>query len=405
MPTFRPLAATALVLTTLAAPASVCAQLFTDLRSTQFSYVAGVASTPNGPSVVGAGGNDVFATSRWTPATGKVAINELHTEPYPFIPEDISADGRVIVGRGAGVHERFRPSAYRWTQDAGLQELTSNIRDTTFSVRTRVSEDGTAVSGFGASAGFRWTQATGTVFIGAKLDGIDVISRENPLFMPNAMSRNGSVVVGMNTVDPFQIGEASRWTAETGLAGLGYLFNNGAPEASVATGVTGNGSVIVGTGFSEETYSEAFRWTESGGMMSLGILPGGRSSVAFGISADGGRIFGGTIFGNSSFVADPFVWTARAGMRRLVDLLIERGAADELAGWQLRDITAFSADGRYVVGRGIGPDGSQAYWLADLGLSPVPEPSTLGLFAVAGLLACIALRRHAQARRIGVRES
>jgi probable HAF family extracellular repeat protein len=369
------------------------AQLFTDLRSTQFIRVPGVASTSHGPVVLGVGeGGDALVTSRWTPAGGKVIIPELQTGPYPFIPEDLSANGTVIVGRGAGTLEPYRPSAYRWTEKDGLQELTPNIHDASFSVRTRVSGDGSTVSGFGASAGFRWRKETGTVSLGAKLDGIEVISPDNPLFFPNAMSWDGSVIAGMNTVSPFQPGEASRWTEETGLVGLGFLFNSGPEEGSVATGITANGSIIVGTGSADETYSEAFRWIEGQGMQSLGVLPGGSSSYAVGISADGGRIFGGSRMGNLPFDNDPFVWTARDGMRRLVEILTERGAGDELAGWNLDDITAFSADGRFVVGRGTGPDGRQGFWMADIGMSPVPEPSTVGLFAATGLLVFVALR-------------
>lgn len=370
------------------------AQLFTDLRSTQFSYVAGVVSTFQGPVVIGAGGDEGFTTSRWSAVTGKVPILSLHTEPYPFRPEDVSTNGKVIVGRGAGFYEPVRPSAYRWTEQTGLQELTSNIRDTTFSVRTRVSGDGSTVTGFGASAAFRWTQSTGTTFIGAALNGIEVINHDNPLFFPNAISRNGTVIAGMNTVDPFQMGEASKWTQETGLVGLGFLFNNGTEETSVATGITGNGSVIVGTGVSDGQYSEAFRWTASGGMESLGVMPGGSSSFATGITGDGGRIFGGTIFADHPFTPDPFVWTARDGMRSLTDVLLDRGAGSELQGWQLLDITAFTADGRYVVGHGIGPDGGQGFYLADLGFSPVPEPAMIALVAGAGLLSLAVIRRR-----------
>jgi uncharacterized membrane protein len=390
----RPLI-TAMVLLGFATSPSLQAQVFTDLRSIPFVHLAGVASTSQGPEVVGTIGNDVLQTVRWTRSTGPVVIAGLQTEPYPFIPEGLSADGKVIVGRGAGTGDNlFRPSAYRWTEQTGLQELTSNIRDSGFSERTRVSADGTTVSGFGATAGFRWTEQTGTVLIGAKLNGIDDVSAANPLFFPKALSSDGSVLVGTNTADPFQRGEASRWTEATGLVGLGPVFNNGAEETGVATGVSGNGAVIVGTGYIGEDFSEAFRWTETGGMMALGLLPGGGSSFAVGISTDGGRIFGGTVDAAHPFSSSPFVWTAANGMRSLVDELTSLGAGADVAGWQLGTIAAFSNDGRFVVGRGIGPDGTQGLWLADLGMSPVPEPSAVGVAAAAGLLGFIAFRRR-----------
>lgn len=372
--------------------ASAHAQVFTDLTAVHFNEVAGVASTFQGPLVVGRGGafSDSFDVLRWTRSTGAVVIPGLPSDGYPFRPEDISASGKVIVGRGAGVFEPVRPTAYRWTSESGAQPLTHNIRDAIFSVRTRVSGDGSTVSGFGASYAFRWTQETGTVFIGGKVD--EPVTPDNPIFFANALSWDGSVIAGMNTLSPFELGEASLWTEQTGLVGLGFLFNNGA-ENSTATGITGDGRIVVGTGITDG-YSEAFRWTEGGGMVGLGVVNGGARSFANGISADGGRIFGGTIFANNPFQSDPFVWEAHTGVRRLVDVLADRGAGDELTGWQLRDIMGFSADGRYVVGRGVGPGGGQSFWLADLGVSPVPEPSTIGLFAAAGLLTFAALRRR-----------
>ena len=51
----------------------------------------------------------------------------------------------------------------------------------------------------------------------------------------------------------------------------GGVFNSG------ANAVSGDGSVVVGTG-SSASGSQAFRWTAGGGMVGLGFLPGGNLS-------------------------------------------------------------------------------------------------------------------------------
>src|ERR1035441_5899156 len=57
------------------------------------------------------------------------------------------------------------------------------------------------------------------------------------------------------------------------------------------TGVSGDGSVVVGTGgiqpYEGGNLYYAFRWTASSGTVGLGHLPGDTSSTATGVSADG----------------------------------------------------------------------------------------------------------------------
>src|SRR5262245_47092881 len=64
--------------------------------------------------------------------------------------------------------------------------------------------------------------------------------------------------------------------------------------SSFATGVSADGSVVVGSSSSATSGPnpddrEAFRWTAATGMVGLGFLPGGTfsDSGAFGVSADG----------------------------------------------------------------------------------------------------------------------
>ncbi len=93
--------------------------------------------------------------------------------------------------------------------------------------------------------------------------------------------------------------------------GLGDL--PGGDFNSQASGVSGDGSVIVGTGSSESDF-EAFRWTKETGMVGLGALPGGISSFAAGVSADGAVVVGTS---RSPSRGDAVRWTTGGGISSL----------------------------------------------------------------------------------------
>src|SRR5438105_11770566 len=102
----------------------------------------------------------------------------------------------------------------------------------------------------------------------------------------------------------------------TSFTRLGFL-----PGAlySDAFAVSASGAVVAGVG-QINGHDRAFRWTSSGGMIDLGVLPrpGYDISGAFGITPDGVTIVGGS---QNSMSPDPsghsFRWTAATG---LVDL-------------------------------------------------------------------------------------
>ena len=150
-----------------------------------------------------------------------------------------------------------------------------------------------------------------------------------------------------------------------------------------ATGVSADGNVVIGFSAGELAASQAFRWTSEEGMVGLGYFPeGGFSSIAMAASADGSRI-AGRHADNSGYEA--FLWTAEAGMERVMDLLVKQGATG-LEGWRLTAVEDISGDGRWVVGNGVNPAGRTEAFLADL--APVPLPPTVWLLS-AGLLSLI----------------
>src|SRR5439155_21869139 len=92
-------------------------------------------------------------------------------------------------------------------------------------------------------------------------------------------------------------GHAFRWTAGTGMVGLG---------AGMARGVSADGSTIVGS-----NGLGAFRWTANSGMTSLGFLPDDNTSWADGVSGDGSVVFGRASIGDGDVA---FLWTHDSGM-------------------------------------------------------------------------------------------
>src|ERR1017187_8396064 len=173
------------------------------------------------------------------------------------------------------------------------------------------------------------------------------------------VSGDGSVVVGTGGIQPYEGGnlyQAFRWTAGSGMVGLG------GDNFSFASGVSGDGSVVVGTsGYSTSGYvgpigSQAFRWTAGSGMVVLGYLPGGTYSAPNGISADGSVIVGSS---SSAFGSQAFRWTAGSGMV---------GWA-YVPGGTYSSANGISADGSVIVGSSYSPSGNQAFrWTAGSGM-------------------------------------
>ena len=60
-----------------------------------------------------------------------------------------------------------------------------------------------------------------------------------------------------------------------------------------------------------------------------------------------------------------FVWTPWDGMTRLEDVLAANGATG-LAGWSLEEAHGISADGQWIVGTGINPNGNPQAFLANV---------------------------------------
>jgi probable HAF family extracellular repeat protein len=213
--------------------------------------------------------------------------------------------------------------------------------------------------------------------------------------------------------------EAYVWSADSGLIRLGVLPGK---DYSYATGVSSDGSVVVGTAARSGSpdFERAFQWTvEDGIVEDLGVIFG--DAAATDVSADGAVVVGWS--GVQSSVPSNFRAFRRTdalGMKAL-----EGGAVDKFGHYHTI-ANSVSADGSLIVGQdrngfyavvwdhgeftsiappgsassaaeGISPDGSvivgwmrestpgQAFRWAEDGmerLSPVPLPGTRGSIAM-----------------------
>jgi probable HAF family extracellular repeat protein len=321
-------------------------------------------------------------------------------------PYGISADGSTVVGESGG-------EAFRWTAATGLQPLGKFGGDATYA--TAVSADGSVVTAFAdpygfppRSKGLRWTAAAGYQSIGnLATDGSGMES------VPQAISPDGSVVVGYASTDQSYDRMAFRWTA-AGMQGLGRM--PGSSRNDGTTGVSADGATIVGTEMMDTAplTTRGFRWTAATGMQPLDQpIFGSTSTRVNGISADGSTIIGllrtddnaevavrwtsagldvlgdlpggslasahanavsadGSVIVGIAATADrttAFIWDAGHGMRALDEVLHDDYGVD-VSGWRLASASGVSADGKVICGVDVFGRG----WVATLG-DPVPPPA------------------------------
>jgi len=183
-----------------------------------------------------------------------------------------------------------------------------------------------------------------------------------------AMTAFGFHVVGYRRLTSAGGTNAFRWTEATGMVSLGDLA--GGNVASDAMAVNDNGSVIVGVS-SSVNGNEAFIWRSATGMVGMGDLNGGSfASQANGISGDGETVVGFGTTGLGVFDTQAFIWTQASGMRRLRDVLIEQGASIP-ADVALSTATSISNDGRIISGVSYGTS-RNSVWIARLGTATTP---------------------------------
>ena len=244
------------------------------------------------------------------------------------IARGVSADGTTVAG-GAVIQLGQGGQAWRWSASTGMVGLGFILPSEPFSVATAVNKDGSVIVGIGEPQGgpyeaFRWTASTGMV-------GLGVLPNPGVLVGPigsigYGVNADGSVVVGIGTGGEFT--QAFRWTASTGMTSIGFVYN----YVSTPVSVSADGSAVVST----DENGQVFRWTAASGMVGLGCFVVG-TCQANGVSANGKVIVG------EADNVGAFRWTQETGFTDL----------GQAPGGQVgccSGANAANADGSIVVG-------------------------------------------------------
>jgi probable HAF family extracellular repeat protein len=213
----------------------------------------------------------------------------------------VSANGLVVVGTSctaSGVQ------AFRWTAAEGIVGIPIP-QGLTESWATDVSADANYVLGHGRISdtppydyeGFRWHISGQLEPI--KSTGINVIAK--------GISGDGSIVVGTSWGTGI-IEEAFRWTAGAGICRLNDLY--GESVRSSAEAVSADGLNVVGHRIYEgPPYRDCFRWTEC-------EVVGFGAHTANATSSDGSVVVGG-LDNYQTQLFEAYRWTQEAGLSLL----------------------------------------------------------------------------------------
>lgn len=313
----------------------------------------------------------------WNEANGARALIDLPTD-FESAAVGVSADGSTVVGGD-------RNGAFLWDEVRGRRPLQPTDRSSPYDVfgPWDLSSDGSTVVGLRTGppeSAFVWDEVGGARSLGDLLGGGGA--------MAYAVSADGSRVVG--SAKSSTGSEAFVWDAIDGMRGLGVLPGGELDPASVATGISADGMIVVGGSSTALGQQEAFIWDAEYGMRGLGDLPnsfGTFLSYATDVSADGSIVVG---FGLSNGGFTPFVWDAVHGMRQLDVLLTTMGV--DLDGWTLSswevgtsDFPKISEDGRTIIGGGRYLEQPTGF------VAVIPEPTTATLIEL-GLVVLVLLR-------------
>lgn len=322
---------------------------------TDFSWVWGF--TLDGGLGVGttertSGATPVERGYRWTAEQGRMDAIEPGLRAFHSFT-GVSSDGSVIVGfHSATFPGTSNSQAFILREGQPLFSLPILATYATCVVPVKVSGDGSMVAGTChrsgipvESRGFRWTATTGTLVIPPARTG-DTIS------VVNAISRDGTTIVGKSGNSSLGTSEGFVWRSATGARPLASPFGS-----SAAYDVSANGSIIVGE-YHTLNGVKACYWDAHGVHHDLGSLDGSTDQVARCVSADG-SIIAGEAGGHSPEAREGVVWTEATGMIWARDYFRERGAPLP-TGYRAYSCGPISGDGKSFGVRVFPPSGAAA---------------------------------------------
>ena len=218
------------------------------------------------------------------------------------------------------------------------------------------------------------------------------------------ISGDGYVVVGKaKNTDPNNatksVKEAFIWESGV-MTGLGFLQDDTAKVESEAKAASYDGSTVVGNSKVDDpndptkSVKEAFIWQDDV-MTGLGFLAdaaGPFESKATGVSADGSVVVGESKVAGGK---EAFIWTAESNEMRSLREIIEEDLGIDLTDWTLNKPPVISADGETMIALATNPDGD-----VEAFVTYVPEPAG-GIFAGIALLVWLDRRRSTRLKRAG----
>jgi probable HAF family extracellular repeat protein len=235
----------------------------------EYSNLA-TGSSSDGSVVVGyrsASSTTGIVAFRWNAGTGLFNLGMLAGDDGSFA-FGVSADGSTVVGASANSAAGTQ-QAFIWTTSSGTMTPLGFLPGDNVSVAYGVSADGSVVVGMSGSLqtsgnpmlsalhAFRWTQSTGMVNLGTLSGDGGAIA--------TAVSSDGNVVVGQSFGAGQSGGElfpagsrAIVWTAKSGMQVIQDLLqsagisvaSSGISHLNVATGISADGTIIIGNGCS-----------------------------------------------------------------------------------------------------------------------------------------------------------
>ncbi len=309
------------------------------------------------------------STFIWREGSGFEVIFKPDTVGLGYVLQSVSSDGSTLVG-SLGVLN-FRAATVQSVGSDDIESVNDPDVDLASSESFAASYDGQWIAGstrvaidgniYGRSfydQAWLWSEAGGTVWLGYLAEAGLAIRQSEAL----AISADGSALVGYSNASAEGGLEAFRWSATTGMIGLGDFA--GGTVNSRAYDISASGNAIVGYGESESGM-EAALWLDGGGIQNLGVTEGGhRMEIANATSQDGAIIVG---HGRIEEDWTAMIWTNGSGLRLLADLVESELPEIDLQGWKLRETIDISDNGRYIVGRGVDPDDDEGSWRLDLG--------------------------------------
>jgi probable HAF family extracellular repeat protein len=287
----------------------------------------------------------------------------------------VSGDGSTSVGSATPTVAGTNSVATLWPASGPPQTLgylRSDYQQYTFA--TGASYDGSVLTGYGlAPAGevpFRWTAGGGMQ---------PLMNSGQPVYgTASGISTDGSVIVGRFAAAG---GHGFRWSN-----GVAQDLGAGPGGYSDPRAVSADGGTVVG--------APAFRWTASTGLQSIPLFAGAQSMVtATGVNADGTMVVGlAQMTGGGD---DGFIWTPSTGTVLLRDFLTRNGVSLP-ADLRALNPDAISADGTTIVGAmNTTSQGNQGF------VAVVPAPT--GTVPMVSLVLVLARRRNRRTWRGGLR--